>query len=76
MEPASFTLEALICPGGYVLQLHTSVTGISVCTCNEEISDVLLCKDDQETVVIRVCEGGREGGREGGLEKQVKLRFS
>ena len=65
MEPASFTLEAFICPGGYVLQPHTSLTGISVCTCNEEISDVFLCKDDQETVVIRVCEGGREGGREG-----------
>ena len=25
-----------------------------MCTCNEDIPDILLCEDDQETVVIRV----------------------
>ena len=67
VESASFTLEALICPAGYVLRPHATLTGISVCTCNEEIRDIVLCEDDQETVVIKVCvEGGREGVREGG----------
>ena len=66
MESASFTLEALICPAGYVLRPHATLTGISVCTCNEEIRDIVLCEDDQETVVIKVCvEGRREGGRGG-----------
>ena len=68
MESANFTLETLSCPAGYVLQPHTTQTGISVCTCNEEIADLLLCEDNQETVVIRVSGRVREGRREGGRE--------
>ena len=74
VESATFTLVALTCPAGYVLRPHTTLTGISVCTCNEEIRDIVLCEDDQETVVIRVCvEGGRDGGRERGREGGRKL---
>lgn len=51
MESASFVLEGQLCPGGYVLQSDSS---FSVCVCNEDIPDILLCKDDQETVVIKV----------------------
>ena len=54
VDPANFTLEALICPAGYVLRPHATQTGVSVCTCNEDIPDILLCKDDQETVIIEV----------------------
>lgn len=54
VQPASFTLEILPCPGGYVLQQHTSKTDVNVCVCNEELSEVLLCEDDQDTVVIEV----------------------
>ena len=54
VDPTNFTLEALICPAGYVLRPHATQTGVSVCTCNEDIPDILLCEDDQETVVIRV----------------------
>ena len=69
VESANFDLEALTCPAGYVLRPHTTLTGISVCTCNEEIRDIVLCEDDQETVVIRVSvEGGRVGGRDRGRE--------
>ena len=57
VQPASFTLEVLPCPGGYTLQQHTSKTDIHVCTCNEEISEVLLCEEDQDTIVIEVTEG-------------------
>ena len=66
-----------MCPAGYVLRPHSTQMGISVCTCNEEIRNLLLCEEDQETVVIRVGggrregrrkEGGREGGWEGGRE--------
>ena len=63
---ATFILEALPCPAGYVLQAHTTQLGISVCTCNEEIADILLCQDDQETVVIRVSGGGGGSGSVGG----------
>ena len=54
VDPANFTLKALICPAGYVLRPHATQTGVSVCTCNEDIPDILLCEDDQETVVIKV----------------------
>ena len=54
MDQGNFTLEALICPAGYVLRPHTTQTGVSVCTCNENIADILLCEEDQETVVIKV----------------------
>ena len=76
MESANFTLETLICPAGYVLRPHTTQTGIRVCTCNEEIADLLLCEDDQETVVIRVSGRGREGGREGGKGRNVLLIYA
>ena len=51
MESATFVLEGQLCPAGYVLQTDSS---LSVCVCNEDIEDVLLCKDDQDTVVIKV----------------------
>ena len=51
MESASFVLEGQLCPAGYVLQTDSS---LSVCVCNEDIEDVLLCKDDQDTIVIKV----------------------
>lgn len=51
MESAGFILEGRACPAGYILQTDDSP---SVCICNDDISDVLLCKDDQETVVIKV----------------------
>ena len=37
-----------------MLSQHTTQSGLSVCTCNEELADLLLCVDDQETVVVRV----------------------
>ena len=65
-------MEVLICPAGYVLRPHPTQTGISVCTCSEEIADLLLCEDDQETIVIRVRrerEKGKEE-KEGGTERK------
>ena len=60
VDPANFSLKALICPAGYVLRPHGTQTGVSVCTCN---ADILLCEDDQEfqTVVIKMSVQ-REGG--------------
>ena len=52
VESASFVLENQLCPAGYVL--GPSDSSMSVCSCNEDISEVLLCKDDQDTVVIKV----------------------
>ena len=47
-----------------MLSQHTTQSGLSVCTCNEELADLLLCEDDQESVVIRVSWGiwGKGGG--------------
>ena len=56
VQPANFTLEVLSCPGGYILQQHTSLSEINICVCNEEMSEVLLCEEDQDTVVIEVVE--------------------
>ena len=70
---AEFRLEVEECPAGYVMRSHTTQSGLSVCTCNQQIVDLILCEEDQETLVIRVSErmgreGGRERGREGGRE--------
>ena len=54
MQPARFTLEAVACPGGYVLRPTTVQTSLRVCTCNQDISEVVHCEDDQENVVIEV----------------------
>ena len=51
MGSARLVLEGQLCPSGYVLQSDSS---LSVCVCNEDIPEVLLCKDDQDTVVIMV----------------------
>ena len=40
-----------LCPSGYVLRAGSSE---SVCLCNEDIPEILLCKDDQDTIVIKV----------------------
>ena len=62
MESANFTLVGQVCPAGYVLRPQSSQRDISVCTCNEDISEVLSCEDDQETVVIKVGGGGMRHG--------------
>jgi hypothetical protein len=49
---ASFVLEGVLCPAGYTLL--TDSTKSSTCECDEDIPEVLLCKEDQETVVIKV----------------------
>ena len=54
VKQANFTLEALSCPGGYILEPQASEPDISVCTCNEFVPEVILCKDDQDTVIIQV----------------------
>ena len=60
---AEFRLEVEECPAGYVLRSHTTQNGLNVCTCNQQIVDLILCEEDQETLVIRVSERGREGGK-------------
>ena len=37
-----------------MLRSHVSQTDLSVCTCNENIFEILLCEDDQDTVLIQV----------------------
>ena len=51
MKSATFVLVGELCPSGYVLQGGSSQ---SVCLCNEDIPEILLCKDDQQTIVIEV----------------------
>ena len=65
MKSAEFQLEVEVCPAGYVLRSHVTQTGLSVCTCNEQIADLILCGDDQDTLVIRVSSAEGEEGREG-----------
>ena len=73
VEGAEFMLEVEMCPAGYVLRSHATQTGLSVCTCNEEIADLLLCEDDQQTVVVRVSS--EREGREG-RERQREMDLS
>ena len=60
-----------MCPAGYVLRSHVTQTGLSVCTCNEQIADLILCGDDQETLVIKVSSGEGEGEGEVKIVKPV-----
>ena len=53
VEATDLTLEVLMCPAGYVAYQHKSQT-LYLCECNHNESNILLCKDDQETVVIKV----------------------
>jgi hypothetical protein len=53
---ASFVLEGVLCPAGYTLL--TDSTKSSTCECDEDIPEVLLCKEDQETVVIKPGKWG------------------
>ena len=62
VQPANFTLVAVLCPGGYILNF--TQTDITVCVCNTDVSEVLICEDSQETVVIKV-ERLRERERKG-----------
>ena len=54
VESATFVLQGQLCPAGYVLRTNSS---LSVCVCNEDIEDVLLCKEDQDTIIIKVPIG-------------------
>ena len=51
----SFDLYPLPCPGGYTLQPSPSTPGSVVCQCQDNVTRVILCEDDQDTVVIEVC---------------------
>ena len=50
VEPTRFVLVGEPCPSGYVLQGGSH----SMCLCNDDIPEILLCSDDQETVIIKV----------------------
>ena len=55
VKSTNFTLEVLMCPAGYVMhQLQHADQTLLVCECNHNEPNILLCVDDQETVVIRV----------------------
>ena len=43
------------CPGGYTLQPSRSVPGSMVCQCQDKVTRIVLCEDNQDTVVIEVC---------------------
>ena len=53
VESTNLTLEVLMCPAGYVIYQHKNQT-LRLCECNHNEPNILLCKDDQETVVIKV----------------------
>ena len=54
VSPTEFMLKVLMCPAGYVMYQHTKKT-LLVCECNHNEPNILLCEDDQETVIIKVC---------------------
>ena len=64
-----------MCPAGYVLRSHVTQTGLGVCTCNEQIADLILCGDDQETLMIKVSSGEGEGGGEVKIVEPVRGDF-
>ena len=43
-----------MCPAGYVLEQHTD-QNLLVCECNNNVTNIVLCADDQEIVIIQVC---------------------
>jgi len=48
----SFILYPLPCPGGYALTPTHGVQGSLTCQCKNNVSQVIHCEDDQDTVVI------------------------
>ena len=45
-----------MCPAGYVIHHNENANQtLLVCECNDNEPNILLCKDDQETVIIKVC---------------------
>ena len=57
-----FVLYPLPCPGGYTLQPSRSVPGSMVCQCQDNVTKVIHCENNQDTVVIEVCVCVCEGG--------------
>ena len=56
VESTNFTLEVLMCPAGYVIHHNKNTNqNLLVCECNHNEPNILLCKDDQETVIMKVC---------------------
>ena len=51
----SFIFYPLPCPGGYILQPSDGVQGSMVCRCQDNVTQVINCEDDQDTIVIEVC---------------------
>ena len=55
-QPNSKSLELIYteCIGGYSLQVTDTNNQLS-CTCNRNVSAVLQCEDDQDSIIIEVC---------------------
>ena len=51
----SFIFYPLPCPGGYILQPSDSVQGSMICLCQDNVTQVINCENDQDTIVIEVC---------------------
>ena len=50
----SFQLRTLMCPGGYRLENIETRGDLWGCVCDNDIDQLLFCRDDQDTIVVEV----------------------
>ena len=57
MSLNSFEIQLQPCTGGYALEETEAGPGLLGCVCDIfDIEEILLCRDDQDTIVIRVSK--------------------